>query len=1013
MTCRIHRLAFAVLMGLLAMLWLRFQPFSANESGYHVEMALVSTGDGATSFQYDLGEGWNYRQRQTVWVQESAQPRIYRVALPSGVFHAFSIVPPTDVHEVLAGARILAPDGAPIAQIPTQRPPAGSNNIVIRVAKPLELLAPNAKSWTGSTVDFVVCAGLVFLLATLFQQRGRASGWYDRLHGTARTSAQWTTAHPRLTLFGVAALAVAVSCHPVVFFGKSFVSPNNGVLCLYDIHPTLPGAPAGPVDAWNGSDINATMWAHLPYSVVAHDSIFRDHELPLWNRYSMCGQTLLGQGMSMIGDPLYWMTVLADGAAWAWDLRFLLSKLLFCFGVGLLIWRCVRHLGVAALLAFSCAFLGFFSFRFNHPAFFSVSYSPWILLCWLTIAEARTWRGAAWGALALIVANWAEFNTGTAKEAVMLMLGMNGIGALAILFQDASWKARLQKLAVAGLSCLAFFAIAAPLWVTFLDALKTGYTLYDKPEANQLSPGLLIGLFDDLFLRQLMDKELHVDPALNFLALLGVCWAMVDLRAWIRNPVARAALLVAGLALAMVFTIVPPSLIERLPFLKNIIHVDDTFICVLIVPLFIIAGLGLRSCLQQLASPEDWHRAWRRSLLILAGLAAFYFGTAQAIPADNNFALQLTHPAVFSPFFIGYALALFAAIALLPWLVSRVVWKRGAIAAQIVAAVVCLGVLHFRHSQWLQTKFDGYVVTPQQRVDLQAPSPAVRFAQEHQSEPGRVMGFGQILRPGFNFVYRLESTTSSDPIIVRALPEWYEAAGLGALSMWWPTVTKANIAASQHVYDAMNVRYYFGVAADGNTPAPGLAKVASADLDIFESKSAWPRAFFTDRLIRYQDVRTLLHWIKAGDGRPFAAALAGDSTVPSLSSEQNSRQIVSARDYHLTSNTTSFTIEAPAAGIAVLNESFVSQNFRAYLNGQRVPCFRVNHIFKAIALPGAGKFRVEFVYWPHSLTAALWAALGGMIAVLLALTILLFFPARLAAEFQTPPRPATAHVPGG
>jgi len=87
MTCRIHRLAFAVLLGLLAMLWLRFQPFSADESGYHVEIALVSTGNGATSFQYDLGEGWNYHQRQTVWVQESAQPRIYRVALPSGVFH--------------------------------------------------------------------------------------------------------------------------------------------------------------------------------------------------------------------------------------------------------------------------------------------------------------------------------------------------------------------------------------------------------------------------------------------------------------------------------------------------------------------------------------------------------------------------------------------------------------------------------------------------------------------------------------------------------------------------------------------------------------------------------------------------------------------------------------------------------------------------------------------------------------------------------------------------------------
>lgn len=1002
-------MVFAVLLGLLVALWLHFQPFSADDSGYRFEMALVSTGSGATWFQYDLGDGWNYRQRQTVWVQESAEPKIYRVSLPSGVFHAFSIVSPGDIHhhQVLARADIIAPDGTVVAHIPTIRPAAGSNNLVARLAKPLELLAPDARSWTGSLIDFALSTGVVFLLSTLLQQR-----LYNRLREATTRSLAWTTAYPRLTLFGVAALAVAVSCHPVVFFGKSFVSPNNGVLCLYDIHPTLPGVPAGPVQAWSGSDINATMWAHLPYSTITHDSVFRDHELPLWDRYAMCGLTFLGQGMSMIGDPLYWMTVFADGAAWSWDLRFLVSKLLFCFGLGLVIWRCVRHLGVAALLAFSCAFIGFFSFRFNHPAFFSVSYSPWILLSWLLIADARSLRSAGWGALALLAANWVEFNSGTAKEATMLMLGLNATGTLTILFQAEPWKVRLQKLALAGLSCLLFFIIAAPLWVTFLDALKTGYTVYDTPQANQLPPGLLIGLFDDLFYRQLMDKELHVDPALNFLVLLGVCWALADLRIWIRNPVGKAALIVAATALATAFAVVPRPLIDRLPFLKNILHVDNTFICVATVPLFVIAGFGLRSGLQQLATPDEWHRAWKKTLLIIAGLAALYFGTAQAIPADTNFSLQLAHPPVFSPFFIGYALILLVAIALLPWLVSGVLWRRGAIAAQAAAAVLCLGLLHFRHSQWLQTKFDYYVVTPQTRVELQAPSPAIQFVRQHQSEPRRVMGFGQILRPGFNILYRLESATSVDAISSRALAEWYEAAGLEALSMWWPSVTKANTAGSQRVYDAMNVRYYFGSAADGANPAPGLEKIASADLDVFESKSAWPRAFFTDRLIQYHDVRTLLHWIKDGDGRPFAAALAGDSHLPSISADQASRQIVPAKDYKLSSNTTSFTIEAPSAGIAVLNESYVPENFRAYLDGQPVPCFRVNHIFKAIALPGPGTFCVKFVYWPHLLSATLWIALGGLIVVIMALAILLFSPALLAGEFQTLPLPAMARAPG-
>ena len=42
----------------------------------------------------------------------------------------------------------------------------------------------------------------------------------------------------------------------------------------------------------------------------------------------------------------------------------------------------------ALLLAASSAFIGFFSWRLNHPAFFSVCYAPWILYSWLRILDA-------------------------------------------------------------------------------------------------------------------------------------------------------------------------------------------------------------------------------------------------------------------------------------------------------------------------------------------------------------------------------------------------------------------------------------------------------------------------------------------------------------------------------------------------------------------------------------------------------------------------------------------------
>jgi hypothetical protein len=91
---------------------------------------------------------------------------------------------------------------------------------------------------------------------------------------------------------------------------------------------------------------------------------------------------------------------------------------------------------------------------------------------------------------------------------------------------------------------------------------------------------------------------------------------------------------------------------------------------------------------------------------------------------------------------------------------------------------------------------------------------------------------------------------------------------------------------------------------------------------------------------------------------------------------------VAAHDYRLTSNTTAFTIEAPRAGVAVLEESYVPDNFRVRINGQPAPVLRINHIFKGVTLPAAGTYRIEFEYWPRVLTPALWLALGGFIAVL-------------------------------
>ena len=966
-----------VLLAAVLTLWLRWQPLASPDSGFVLELRLLSPTSGQAWVRFNTGEGWNFRDTRIISVTEGPQGRTYRVPLPPGDFKAFRILPPdVSAGHALDGARILDPQGAVVAEIAAARFAPAINTIPFTLGQPLRITASWERTWPESALEFAVLTIILALGGRLLG--GRTAAWGENARAHWIRAGAWLALHPRGTLLGVAALAVAVSCHPVVFFGKSFVSPNNGALCLYDVHPSLPGA-SDVTEQPNNSDVLATLWAHLPYSMVTHDAVLRDGELPLWNRYVMGGLTLLGQGQSMPGDPLFWVTVFADGAAWAWDLRFLLSKVFFAFGIGLLVWITTRHLGIAALLAFSSAFLGFFAFRFNHPSFFSVCYSPWILLCWLSAARASTVRGAGAWALALVGANWLELNSGTAKEAAMLIGAMNGTGALVVLLAGGArpWR----KLAVMAAGCAAFVAVSAPLWLVFLEALQRGFTIYDNPAAYQLPAGLLVTLFDDLFSRQLMASEWHVDPALNFFVLLGVLWLLADLRRICADRTALAVALGALLPLAVVFALIPPGWIVRLPLIKSIIHVDDTFIATLIVPLFVLAGFGLRHCAAALRSEEVWRDSWLRTLALLGALAALYLGTVQVVPREG-LTLTLERPTVFSPFFRGYALVLFAGVALLPWFARRLALGRGSALANGLWIVLFFCGFHFRHAMWLETKFDIYVMNPQARVDLQASSPAVEAVRARQQEPGRTLGLGENLRPGFNIVTRLEGPAGADAVVTKALAQWYEAVGIPWMSMWWPALTKSRLPEYRALYDAMNVRYYLGSAAGSGEPAPGLKKILSVDLEVFESESAWPRAFFTDRVARYTDPRTLGGWIKGGDGRPFAAILENEPATPALPADQATRTIAAARDYRLTANTTTFTLDAPSAGLAVLVESFVPDNFRVRINGQPAPVLRVNHIFKGVALPAAGTYRIEFEYWPRLLTPALYVALAGLLATL-------------------------------
>ncbi len=162
--------------------------------------------------------------------------------------------------------------------------------------------------------------------------------------------------------------------------------------------------------------------------------------------------------------------------------------------------------------------------------------------------------------------------------------------------------------------------------------------------------------------------------------------------------------------------------------------------------------------------------------------------------------------------------------------------------------------------------------------------------------------------------------------------------------------------------------------------SPPLQLAFQGDLNVYTSATAWPRAFFTDRLAWYNAPADLGRLIRAGDGRPFAAMQVSERVhVPDLSDDLAGRAIDPATDYELTANSTSFTVHADGPGLVVLQENWFPADFRVTLNGRPVAYVRVNHAFKGVFIPGAGEYRVSFAYWPHHLSLALGMALVGAI----------------------------------
>lgn len=949
------------------------------------DVTLTSTRASTTQLFWDLGRGLNESDSSRQPLKVEPTPVVYRYMMPMGTFRRLRLDPGdapgtyTLSHAQIVDdrgrvVRTFGPDDfVAINQIARleQRgdtlvvettPDARDPNLLLRLREPL-VLHNSARIWlrTGLPVAWrVFLAGLFLgcpLVATWLQPKLAQIGG-------------WLRARPLRAIALTAAAAVVVQTHPVLFSGRSFATPVNGALMLYGQQPTLPDMTEEQYTSTMSSDVGALLFQHLYYPMVERDALFRYGELPLWNRYSLCGEPLLGQGQSMFGDPFNTLTILADGAAWAWDLRFVIAHWLFAAGLGFTVWRLTRHLAATLLVTVGGVFIGYFTFRLVHPENFSVCYAPWILWAWTGLAGAdRPRRELGW-LVALLAANWIELTSGTVKEAYMLLFCLNLAGVVLLLLMPGP-RRRGRLLGLAAATGAVFALLAAPWWLSFVTAMQHSFTGYDNPQsADALSPAQFLGFFDDIFYRQIPADERVIAPALNILFMLGVLWWLASGRAWRRDRSGLALLLAALIPFALAFGVVPVSAIVKIPFVRNIMHVGNTFSCPLMILAAVLAGCGFRDALERLGE-HGWWSGFGRVVVLAGGLAAAYFITTRGHPR--------------SPFFEGYVPALALAGLALP-LGAR--WAARFNRPGLLYVALALGVplLLWRHSQFNETDFAAYAFVPGARGDLHAASPAAELIDRERREPGRVVGWETNLYPSYNTALRWEGLYGVDALRNRYYQELAKAFALERVWTWDFSNDERQASRLVPIHDMLNVSWYVATRRPGPPrPIAGLQPLTQLDLDVYASPTAWPRAFFTDRLADYAtagDFAALLtDRLQAGDRRPFAAVQADETTPDRLPASLDGRTVRAATDYRLTANRTAFALDVPGPGVAVLTECYYPEDFRVTVDGRPAAYFRVNHAFKGVMIPNAGRHEIVFAYWPQRFTLALVLGVIGALAL--------------------------------
>jgi hypothetical protein len=750
-----------------------------------------------------------------------------------------------------------------------------------------------------------------------------------------------------------------LSSYPVLFFNKSFVSPA-GVSQMSSPPNELPGFKSESA-GYIGDDRGAMLWGVGPSMSVAYNSLFKFKEFPFWNRYVAGGTPLYAQTNNLILDPTNIFFAFFGSNSWSYDLKFLLSRFIFSFGISLLVLQFTKSTLSAFYTGIASIFLGYYQSRFNHPAIFVLTYMPWVIIAWKGVSDNLSFKNNDFlktrAVFFLLVTSFFLLNSGPAKEAVPAAILLHFFGALYFIYSAHDTYPIKKLFFTLGIISAALIFSSIFYTYLFLDLLHKSFSVYDNPGVHQLPINNILGYFQPYF-----NKGLEGFTS-NLFYLFAIT-LLFRLRHTIKNIFfIKVALIISLILVFIIYGLIPNLILIKIPYFNNIHHIQNVLGAPLFIFIALLSGFAIKEYCK--FSSENKIEHFRHFLYIYAAL---YLLNASI----NNFHLFLPFLFTLLSFsLIYYFLAKFP--------------KNQTVTFFLTFIIFC-----FANGQHLPSSFDFVdkrFLIPTGRADYLKNSNTILFVRSYIQEhgPTRVIGYENVLFPGYNARLGLESLVSVEPLRNQLIETYYDFIGFGYANNWgWLRLpNERNIIPANKGLDLMNVGL---VITELGTHLPkGYSLIFQDDFMVWKNENYWPRAFYTNLIFSMKKDEEIIDLInKSGQGKFFAALDSYTHNSLNFSQDKKNNVLVaSGENYKLTNNSTSFDIKVAQAGVVVLTEAYYPDDFKVYVDGSPINYFRVNQSFKGIFINNPGVHRVEFFYEPEHLKKALYLTLLGFLLPLL------------------------------